>query len=118
MKFTGAAQAFESGNTDIADKQKLLDNYETAMEKCLQALDYKGLSVSEVSKEYESNPAYKSTYKNISSSSYESSCNGVSREELFELKRKSEEAFVQIKKLQLVIADLQSEKDKDRKSVV
>ncbi len=112
VKFTGAAQAFESGNTDIADKQKLLDNYETAMEKCLQALDYKGLSVSEVSKEYESNPAYKSTYKNISSSNYESSCNGVSREELFELKRKSEEAFVQIKKLQLVIAGLQSEKDK------
>lgn len=107
IKFTGAAKAFENGNADIVDKQKLLDNYETAMEKCLQALDYKGLSVSEVSKECMS-PAYKDNCE----SSYQAFCHGVSKEELFEMKRKSEEASVQIKKQQLMIAGLQSEKDK------
>ncbi len=129
IKLTGAAKAFESESTDIADKQKLLDNYETAMEKCLQALDYKGLSVSEVSKEYEDhtkvhtdrNPdvnTNKSTCDNICESFYQDFYRGVSKEELFELKRKAEEVSMQIKKLQSIMAGLQSEQDKIKGAVI
>lgn len=99
IKFAGTAKAFESGNTDIADKQKLLDNYETAMEKSLQALDYKGLSVTEVSKEY-------------ASREYNKHSLGASKEELLQQKRRMEETSTQIKGLQTKIAALQSEKDK------
>lgn len=126
IKFTGAAKAFENGRTDITDKQKLLDNYETAMEKCLQALDYKGLSVSEVSKECEYYHMDKSTDrntdKNVCDNTYEGLyqdfCYGVSKEELFELKGKSEEISIQIKKLQSVIAEVQSKKDKIEGAVI
>ena len=94
-KFMGAAKAFESGNGELSDKQKLIDNYETAMEKSLQAIDYKGIRVSEIIEKYKSG-FYHETAK----------------EELFELKKKIETADVKIKGFRETEAKLQSEKDR------
>lgn len=44
-RFMGTMQALQGGNSEYTDKQRLLENYETAMEKSLQAVDYKGISV-------------------------------------------------------------------------
>lgn len=94
-KFMGAAEAFENENGELSDKQKLLDNYETAMEKSLQAIDYKGICVSEIIEKYKSGD-YSETEK----------------EELLELKQKIEIADIKIKKFQETVAGLQSEKDR------
>ncbi len=55
-KFKGLLKVADSDNIDIDDKKKLMENYDVAMEKSLQAIDYKGLDVSLVAKQYESSP--------------------------------------------------------------
>lgn len=46
-------QIVNSTARDIKDKQKLVENYDIAMEKSLEAIDYKGVSVDEIKKSYE-----------------------------------------------------------------
>lgn len=53
-RLNGLIKALESEATDISDKQKLVENYDIAMEKSLQAIDYKGISLEEVKEKYES----------------------------------------------------------------
>lgn len=53
-RLKGLTGALNRDFTDLSDKQKLLDNYFVAMEKSLQAIDYKGMSVNEVKLKYES----------------------------------------------------------------
>lgn len=55
-RFLALAKISESDNIDIADKQKLIENYDIAMEKSLQAIDYKGIDLELVRKEYEASP--------------------------------------------------------------
>ena len=52
-KLSGLIEAYESENSNIADKRKLLENYDIAMEKSLQAIDYKGVSVDALKMDYE-----------------------------------------------------------------
>ena len=47
-RLNGLIGAMERDNSDLADKQKLMENYDIAMEKSLQAIDYKGLYVDDV----------------------------------------------------------------------
>ncbi len=53
-RLNGLIKALESETTDISDKQKLVENYDIAMEKSLQAIDYKGISLENVKEKYES----------------------------------------------------------------
>ncbi len=53
-RLKGLIRALESEATDISDKQKLVENYDIAMEKSLQAIDYKGLFVDDIRAKYES----------------------------------------------------------------
>ena len=52
-RLNGLIGAMERDNSDLADKQKLMENYDIAMEKSLQAIDYKGLYVDDVKEKYE-----------------------------------------------------------------
>ena len=52
-RLNGLIGAMERDNSDLADKQKLMENYDIAMEKSLQAIDYKGLLVDDVKEKYE-----------------------------------------------------------------
>lgn len=94
-KFAGIADALEGGNSTIADKQKLLDNYEVAMEKSLQAIDYKGIRVEEVKTRYD-----------------QGQTGTTSKDELLEHKKKIQEKSLQLKEIKKNIANLQSEMDK------
>ena len=53
-RLKGLIHALETESTDISDKQKLVENYDIAMEKSLQAIDYKGISLEIVKEKYES----------------------------------------------------------------
>lgn len=100
-RFLGALQVVQSGNSDIADKQKLQDNYETAMEKSLQAIDYKGIAVAEIKQRYE---------------------NGVgeetSKEKLLEKKKQIEKKEEQLKSQKKEIRRLRSEKDRVEGAII
>jgi len=52
-KLLGLIEVVEAGNADLADKQKLLENYDVAMEKSLQAIDYKGTDLEKIVEMYE-----------------------------------------------------------------
>ena len=52
-RLNGLIGAMERDNSDLADKRKLMENYDIAMEKSLQAIDYKGLFVDDVKTKYE-----------------------------------------------------------------
>lgn len=52
-KLKGMIKSLKDETTDLNDKQKLIDNYDIAMEKSLQAIDYKGLQVLEIKKAYD-----------------------------------------------------------------
>lgn len=94
-KFRGAADAFENGNTHIADKQKLLDNYEVAMDKSLQAIDYKGVSVEDISRRYEEEGSHETT-----------------KQELLDYKKKMEHKSGEMKEIRAESARIRSERDK------
>lgn len=55
-KFKGLLKIADSDSIDIEDKKKLMENYDVAMEKSLQAIDYKGLDVAFVKEQYENSP--------------------------------------------------------------
>lgn len=44
----GTMDAYEGESRDVADKRKLLENYELAMHKSLQAIDYKGVELAKI----------------------------------------------------------------------
>ncbi len=52
-RFNGLFKALSSEKSDLEDKQKLISNYDIAMEKSLQAIDYKGIFVDDIKKLYE-----------------------------------------------------------------
>lgn len=94
-RFFGAVQALQGGNSDIADKQKLLDNYETAMEKSLQAIDYKGVPVSEIEKRQQNGLNFETT-----------------KEELMSRKKQMEEKNQELNVLKKEMRTVRSEKDR------
>ncbi len=57
-KIKGLIEIREKSGADLADKRKLLDNYDIAMEKSLQAIDYKGLFVEDIKAAYEKNELF------------------------------------------------------------
>lgn len=44
-KFSAMRKIIENEITELKDKQKMMDNYHMAMEKSLQAIDYKGIDI-------------------------------------------------------------------------
>lgn len=100
-RLKGLIRALESGATDISDKQKLVENYDIAMEKSLQAIDYKGLFVDDVRAKYE---ALEMTE--------------TSKEELFAIKQSIERAKSKIDSYAINISKLRSRKDRLEGAVV
>ena len=100
-RLKGLIGALERDNTDLSDKQKLMENYDVAMEKSLQAIDYKGLSVEDVKAKYESFAASEST-----------------KEELLKLKQDIETAKCRVDSFALNIAKLKSKKDRLEGAIV
>ncbi|NLL93343.1 MAG: hypothetical protein GX225_04240 [Clostridiales bacterium] len=48
-RFMGLLGVIKGESSDVADKQALINNYDIAMEKSLQAIDYKGMLVDDIS---------------------------------------------------------------------
>lgn len=94
-RFLGILEVFRSGSGHMEDKQKLLDNYETAMEKSLQAIDYKGIRVAELEKHHE-----------------QGMLKETGKEELLQYKQKMEEQGELLKGLKKEIRAVHSEKDR------
>lgn len=94
-RLKGLIGAFERDNADLSDKQKLMENYDIAMEKSLQAIDYKGLYVDDVKEKYDSLQIRE-----------------TSREELVALKKNIEEAKSRVDSYAINIARLRSKKDR------
>ncbi len=94
-KFRGAAEAFENEMGDLSDKQKLLENYEIAMEKSLQAIDYKGISVDDISVRYQT-----------------MECLETSKEELLAYKQKMEQKRKELKDVKARSRKVRSDRDK------
>lgn len=61
-RFMGLKEACESDMSDVSDKQKLINNYDLAMEKSLTAIDYNGVFLEDV-KEYYDKGEYTVTSK-------------------------------------------------------
>lgn len=53
VRFYGLKKAVESEGSDVADKQKLINNYDIAMEKALMAIDYSGMLVQDIKDIYD-----------------------------------------------------------------
>lgn len=53
VRFMGLKGSIEGDSKDVADKRKLIENYDIAMEKSLQAIDYNGLFVEDIKKMYD-----------------------------------------------------------------
>ncbi len=100
-KLNGLIKALESEAADITDKQKLVDNYDIAMEKSLQAIDYKGLSLVDVKDKYESYMVAETT-----------------KEELVSIKQSIDKVKVQIDAYTSKISKLRSTKDRLEGAVV
>lgn len=100
-RLKGLIGALEQDNTDLSDKQKLMENYDVAMEKSLQAIDYKGLRVEDVKAKYQSFAASEST-----------------KEELLKIKQDIETAKSRVDSFALNIAKLKSKKDRLEGAIV
>ncbi len=94
-RLKGLIRALESEATDISDKQKLVENYDIAMEKSLQAIDYKGLFVDDVKAKYEALEMAE-----------------TSKEELMALKQNIEKAKNKIDAYIVNVSKLRSRKDR------
>ena len=94
-KAKGLAEVVSNAISDIKDKQKLIENYDIAMEKSLQAIDYKGILVKDIQENYD---------KGLVSNH--------SKEELFNLKKVLDDLELEIKNLDEEISKKQSTKDK------
>ena len=53
-RFLGLKKVCEENLTDVSDKQKLINNYDVAMEKALIAIDYNGVDTKKIQEYYES----------------------------------------------------------------
>ncbi len=95
-KFKGLLKLADSDLIDIEDKKKLMENYDVAMEKTLQAIDYKGLNIQYVKESYES-----SAVKNYDTKS------------LLDMKNEMEEAVAEEKRIIASITHLNSLRDKN-----
>lgn len=94
-RLKGLIGAFERDNADLSDKRKLIENYDIAMEKSLQAIDYKGLFVDDVKEKYDSLQLRE-----------------TSKDELIALKKNIEEAKSRVDSYAVNIAKLRSKKDR------
>lgn len=95
-KFKGLIKVADSDSIDIEDKKKLVENYDIAMEKSLQAIDYKGLDIQFV----------KDSYNNSAVKNYET-------KELLSMKNAMEEAAAQEKNILAQMNHLNSLRDKN-----
>lgn len=100
-RLKGLIGALERDNSDLTDKQKLMENYDIAMEKSLQAIDYKGLLVDDVKNKYQSFTASLST-----------------KEELLKLKESIKEAKRKEESIAVNISKLKSKKDRLEGAIV
>ena len=94
-RLNGLIGAMERDNSDLADKQKLMENYDIAMEKSLQAIDYKGLFVDDVKEKYE-----------------EMARREISKEELNTLKDRIKQIKAKVDAYVMNISKLKSSKDR------
>ncbi len=94
-RLNGLIGAMERDNSDLADKQKLMENYDIAMEKSLQAIDYKGLFVDDVKEKYE-----------------EMARREISKEELNSLKERIKEIKSKVDAYVMKISKQKSTKDR------
>ena len=94
-RLNGLIGAMERDNSDLADKQKLMENYDIAMEKSLQAIDYKGLFVDDVKEKYE-----------------EMAKREISKEELNALKDRIKQIKAKVDAYVMNISKLKSSKDR------
>ena len=94
-RLNGLIGALERDNSDLADKQKLMENYHIAMEKSLQAIDYKGLFVDDVKEKYE-----------------EMARREISKDELNALKEKIKQIKGKVDAYVMKISKLKSSKDR------
>lgn len=94
-RLKGLIRALESEATDISDKQKLVENYDIAMEKSLQAIDYKGIFLDDIKAKYESLEVAE-----------------TSKDELKALKHRIEQIKTKIDGLAVNISRLRSRKDR------
>lgn len=94
-RFMGTMQALQGGNSEYTDKQRLLENYETAMEKSLQAVDYKGISVKLLEERQEKGLNYE-----------------TSKEELIRRKNVISDKSSELKKIKELVRRIRSEKDR------
>ncbi len=95
-KFKGLIKVADSDNIDMEDKRKLMENYDVAMEKSLQAIDYKGMDITYVKENYENSPI-----KNIDT------------KELVTMRNTMDEAKAAEKQLALELTRLNSVRDKN-----
>ena len=88
-RFRGLKQALESTTTDVTDKQKLISNYDLAMEKALNAIDYNGVFLEDIKKLFEEAKA-----KEVSSEELKAIKSSIS-----DIKKKINEMTVEVSKL-------------------
>ncbi len=94
-RFNGLYKALSSEKSDLEDKQKLINNYDIAMEKSLQAIDYKGIFVQDIGKLYE-----------------EGKIKNTTKEELMANKKSLDVLDAETRKLLLQISSERSKRDK------
>ena len=99
-RFKGLKEAAESGSSDIQDKQKLINNYDLAMEKSLAAIDYNGIFVEDIKTLFEKGNAKASK-----------------PEELKTVKRKLEVLNSNINEISVDIAKVRTNRDKMEGSI-
>lgn len=94
-RFQGRVQVYEKDNSDLEDKQRLMDNYDTAMARAATAIDYKGMSMEELAARYENHEIIR-----------------TENEDLLALKQKLEHRKKQEKESLKVLKDITSRRDK------
>lgn len=94
-EFRGIREAMQSENSQTADKEKLMENYDMAMEKTMQAIDYKGYSFEKLKELAEAGELYK-----------------TENAQLLDLKKKLEDLGEQLKQKEKAIRSLRSRQDK------
>lgn len=99
-RFIGLKEACEGDMSDVSDKQRLINNYDLAMEKSLAAIDYNGVFLEDV-KEYYEKGGYAVT----------------GREELKNIKDSIEESSKRADDIRKEITNIRSLKDKAEGSI-
>lgn len=94
-EFKGVKHAMQSENSQTADKEKLMENYDMAMEKTMQAIDYKGYSFERLRELAEAGQLYR-----------------TETEQLLEWKKKLEELGKGLKQKEKELRSMRSRQDK------